>query len=342
MVIHSNISDINIKQWQRLVEKSQTATFFQTPECYDFYASLAFMKPFIFALSEDDRLTAVMCGYIISDGNYVEKFFSRRAIVPGGVLLDPHVSNEGLKMLLESAKSNLKRKAIYIEIQNYKNYDEYRLVFRSAKYNYNPYLNFYVPTYDTPTAFGRLSDELQKQIKMAEKNGIEWKETTQLEEIKEFYSKLRSQHRKISKTVLLPFEFFEKLANLPNGKIFIVKYRRAVLGGVACVILEGNTMYEWFACENNENNAEERDDRINRMLSCSAVLWPAIEYAAKSNIHRLEFMNVGRDDAKAREYKRKYGGQSVELGRFLTVNRPLYYYIGRIALKYIISKLRFF
>jgi len=337
MIIHTNISDIDKNQWQKLVTRSQTATFFQTLECYEFYESLSFLTPFVYALSENDRMTGILCGYIISEGSYLEKFFSKRAIVPGGVLLDPHVSTNGLKQLLEKVKADLKRKAIYIEIQNYKNYDEYRLVFNAAKYNYTSYLNFYVPTYDIQTAFGRLSDELQKQIRLAEKNGFEWKAATQSDEIKAFYAKLRPQHRKFSKTALFPLEFFEKLAVLPNGKIFVIKHRRTVLGGVACVILEGNTMYKWFACEN-----DIKADNFNKMLSCSAVMWPAIEYAANTNIHRLEFMNVGRpsDDTKAREFKRKYGGQSVELGRFLAINRPVYYYIGRIALKYVISKLR--
>lgn len=337
ITILSDINEIDKGQWQRLVRKSQTATFFQTPECYDFYASLTFLKPFVFGLSEDSKLTAIICGYIISEGSYLEKFFSKRAIVPGGVLLDTHVSTDGLRLLLGKMKADLRERAIYIEIQNYKNYDEYRLVFDAAKYRYVPYLNFYVPTYDIPTAFGRLSDELQKQITLAEKNGFEWKATTTPEEIKAFYSKLKPKYRRTSKTALFPLEFFEKLAALPNGKIFVVKHKRAIIGGVACVVLEGNIMYEWFVCEDDKIY-----DNFNKILSCSAVIWPAIEYAAKSNIHRLEFMNVGRpsDDTKAREYKRKYGGQSVELGRFLTINRPVYYYIGRIALKYIVRKLR--
>ncbi len=342
MVIYTDINEIDKNQWQKLVTRSRTATFFQTLECYEFYESLSFMTPFVYGLSEDNNLTAIICGYIISEGNFIGRFFSKRAIVPGGALLDLYVSNEGLKTLLERVKSDLSKKAIYIEIQNYKSYDEYRLVFNSAKYNYISYLNFYVPTYDIPTAFGRLNDELQKQIKLSEKNEIEWRATTDHNEIKAFYAKLKPQYNKMSKTALFPLEFFEKLANLPNGKIFIVKHRRRILGGVACVILEGNTLYEWFSCEDDGKNGYDKNDRINRMLSCSAITWPAIEYAAKTNIYRLEFMNVGRpsDDKKARDYKRKYGGQSVELGRFLTINRPVYYYVGRIALKYVVSKLR--
>ena len=334
MTVHSNISEINENQWRRLIIRSQTASFFQTPECYEFYASLSFLKPFIYGVSEKDKLMGVMCGYIISAGNSLQRFFSVRAIVPGGLLPDPNISTEGLKLLLEKAKTDLSKKAIYIEIQNYKDYNEYKLIFESTKFNYEPYLNFYVPTYDAPTALGRLSDALQKQLKMAQNAGVEWQETKLKEDIKAFYAKLKRQHRKSPQTTLFPLEFFEKLVTIPNGKLFIVKHKRKVVGGMACVILPGSTMYEWFMCDEVENS-NGRD-----VYAGTVTNWSGIEYAAKNNIFRLEFMNIGKPtaDFKAHEYKRKYGGQSVELGRFLFINKPLLYFIGKFVLENIIRK----
>ena len=84
MIVCSNdINRIDVSQWTYLIRENDTATFFQTPECYHFYASLSFLKPFVYAVSENDKLVGVMCGYIIADGNVVKQFFSRRAIVPG-------------------------------------------------------------------------------------------------------------------------------------------------------------------------------------------------------------------------------------------------------------------
>ncbi len=85
MKIHNNISQIDLMQWSDLIKGNSTASFFQTAECYHFYASLDFMKPFVFGVSENDKLVGVMCGYVIADGNVAKKFFSRRAIVPGGL-----------------------------------------------------------------------------------------------------------------------------------------------------------------------------------------------------------------------------------------------------------------
>jgi hypothetical protein len=334
MIILSNISEINENQWRRLIIKSQTASFFQTPECYEFYASLTFLKPFVYGIIENDRLMGIMCGYVISTGNSIQKYLSRRAVVPGGLLLDPHISTEGLKLMLEKARVELSKKAIYIEIQNYKDYNEYRLVFESEKFGYEPFLNFYVPTYDLPTAQGRLSDVLQKQLKIGQNAGVEWMETNQKEDVKAFYAILKRQHMKTMKTYLFPVEFFDKLVAMPSGKLFVVKYKRKVIGGMACVILPGNTMYEWFMCED--------DERVygKEVYAGTMITWSGIEYAAKKNIYRLEFMNIGKpvEELKAREYKRKFGGQSVELGRFLCINKPVSYFIGRFVLENIIRK----
>ncbi|NDP22640.1 MAG: GNAT family N-acetyltransferase [Paludibacter sp.] len=334
MTIHNNISEINENQWRRLIIRSQTASYFQTQECYEFYDSLSFMEPFIYGVSENDKLMGVMCGYIISAGSSLQRFFSRRAIVPGGLLLDPNITTEGLKSLLEKVKSDLSQKVIFIEIQNYKDYNEYRLIFESEKFNYEPFLNFYVPSYDVPTALGRLSDALQKQLKFAQNAGVEWQETNQKDDIKAFYSKLKQQHKKSPKTTLFPIEFFEKLVDTPNGKLFVAKYKRKVAGGMACVILQGSTMYEWFICDEIDV-AQRREVHIG-----TTVNWSGIEYAAKNNIFRLEFMNVGKPttDFRAHEFKRKYGGQSVELGRFLFINKPLLYFIGRFVMEKIIRR----
>ncbi|MGB4575965.1 MAG: GNAT family N-acetyltransferase, partial [Paludibacter sp.] len=120
--VHKSVCEINTNQWDELINHSSTASFFQTKECYDFYASLSFMQAFVFGVSENDKLVGVLCGYVIADGNFVKRYFSRRAIVPGGVLIDANISDKALQTLLDYAKNELSHKAIYIEIRNYNDY----------------------------------------------------------------------------------------------------------------------------------------------------------------------------------------------------------------------------
>ena len=84
-----------------LVDQSPTATWFQTLEAYQFYASQKNeMIPFAIGVSEDDRLVGVVVGYITQEKNTLKQFLTRRAIIVGGPLLAENISDEALTALL--------------------------------------------------------------------------------------------------------------------------------------------------------------------------------------------------------------------------------------------------
>ncbi len=51
MTLYNSISEINLKQWDDLLNHSSTVNFFQTKECYDFYARISFVEAFAFGVS---------------------------------------------------------------------------------------------------------------------------------------------------------------------------------------------------------------------------------------------------------------------------------------------------
>ena len=90
---------INRKEWQQLVKNSANSSWFQTPEAYDFYSSLNFLQSFVFGVAENGKLTGVISGFIQSEGGIFKKYFSRRAIINGGALLNNNISEEALNQL---------------------------------------------------------------------------------------------------------------------------------------------------------------------------------------------------------------------------------------------------
>jgi len=323
MKVHSLISDIDPNQWKQLVAKNETASFFQTPECYDFYASLSFMKPFVFGVSENDILVGLMCGYVIDDGNAIKQFLSRRAIVPGGLLLHPLISKKALQALLNRAKQELKKKAIYIEIRNYNDYGFFRSTFETADFSYQPHMNFHVSTPDVEKALKQLSTTKRRDIKLSLKEGAEWKETTDLADLKLYYELLLHLYKTKIKTPLFPFEFFEKLMDLPNAKLFVVKHQGNIIGGSVCVLLPNQSVYEWFVCG--------LDGQTKNIFPSTLATWAAIEYAANNGFDRFDMMGAGKPDEGygVREFKARFGGELVEHGRFLFICKPVLYKIGK-------------
>ena len=119
-------NDIDPQQWQSLVERSPYATWFQTPEAYQFYAANPEeMMPFVFAVAEEAkgtengeadmpasrliasspyRLKAVCVGYITRERSALKQFFTRRAIIIGGPLLAEDTTDAEVAALLKAVK----------------------------------------------------------------------------------------------------------------------------------------------------------------------------------------------------------------------------------------------
>ncbi len=320
-------SSIQTHLWQKLLDKSPTASFFQSPECYDFYSSLNFLKPFVFAVLENEKLMAVMCGYLIADGNSLKSYFSRRAIVPGGLLLDTNISAEATQKLVQHAIQELKNQAIYIEIRNYNDYSIFRKNIESAGFKYTEHFDIHVVTSNLKSVLSGLSETKRRQLKTAQKNDVTWSETTQSIDVIEFYACLRKLYTSKIKMPLFPVEFFQKLVLLNNGKLLVVKQNGKIIGGMACVILANKKIYEWFVCG---------DETVEKTFYPSVVAtWAGLECAVNNNIPCFDFMGAGKPDKEygVREFKSKFGGELLEYGRFLYICNPKLYNLGKWMLR---------
>ena len=126
-------NEIDKHQWQALVDQSSTATWFQTPEAYEFYKSVPEeMMPFVVGVSEckvegveckgtensgaelqastpytlhqTPSLKGVVVGYITNANNPIKQFLTCRAIIIGGPLIAEDISDEALAALLKAVK----------------------------------------------------------------------------------------------------------------------------------------------------------------------------------------------------------------------------------------------
>lgn len=316
---------IDRKQWQTLVSSSSTSSCFQTPEYYDFLSSLSFLEPFLFAVSEDNELKGVIVGYITSEKGF-KHFFSRRAIIHGGVLMSPTISDEALASLLKHTTAQLSQKSIYIEIRNYFDYSEKKHVFEKNGFKYNQHLNFHVDTSGREEAFARLSSTKRRDIRITIQNGAEIIKNPSEHEITEYYGILSDLYINKIKLPLFPLEFFISLSKSEIGKFFITKYKDEVIGGSVCIGLNG-ILYEFFACG--------MDKKFKNIYPSTLATWGAIEYAAENGFKYFDMMGAGKpnDGYGVRNFKSKFGGKLVEYGRFIHICNKIMWRIGNIGLK---------
>ena len=318
------VGKINQSQWEALVKASPVATWFQTHEAFSFFDSLSFMEAFVVAVENDGELKGVVVGYVQKDGGRLKQYFSRRAIVLGGPLLSESISDQELEALLQSVKSHLRKKAIYIETRNFNDYSRWRSVFEQCGFRYEPHLNFHVNTESVEIAQENIGKHRWKYIRISFRDGAKMVEAPTIEQVEKFYLILQELYRTKVKTPLYPIEFFEKLYEIESAKFFLVDYEGEIIGGSVCMCLNGKTVYEWAKCGNEYYHKNIRPS--------SVATWLGIKYAAENGCSRYDFMGAGRPNEAygVRDFKAEFGGELVEQGRNIYVCYPLLYYLGKM------------
>ena len=375
--------EINPLAWQKLVEESPYATWFQTQEAYQFYASLPEeMTPFAFAVAEQaepgevkgeehpmmqassgtplrlevkgeenskagitastpytlhSTLKALCVGYITREHRAAKQFFTRRAIIIGGPLIAEDATEKEVATLLNAVKhipygliaSSPHRLTmpIYIEIRNFHDYSRWKEVFQNSGFAYQPHLNFHIDTTSEEIAQSNIGKHRWKYIRLSIRDGATMVENPTIEQVRECYELLKELYTTRVKTPLFSWNFFEKLYHQPNARYLLVDLDGKIVGGTVCVCLPNKALYEWFVCGN--------DFYRKGIRPSSVATWYGMQYAARNGYPLFDLMGAGKPDEPygVRDFKAEFGGKLVEHGRFLSVCKPLLYWIGKLGVK---------
>ena len=338
-------NEIDLTQWRTLVEQSPYAIWFQTPEAYDFYVSVPNeMTSYAVGVEESGVLKGVVVVYLTKEKNPIKHFLTRRAIIIGGPLLAEDISDDALAALLmairqlgDKAKGTKNSKAvttastpytlhstpIYIETRNFHDYSQWKSVFEKCGFAYQPHLNIQVAC----NAQHQMSERRIRQVRKALKNGVEICQAQSEGEIKAWYRILQQLYRKKVRTPLWSEEFFLQFYRNGVGNYLLVKHEGKIIGGMMCPILKGKTIYEWYVCGLDEDFRECYPSVI--------ATYAAIEYAKEHELPLFDFMGAGKPDIPygVRDFKMEFGGELVENGRFVYVQKTILYRFGVWCIK---------
>jgi serine/alanine adding enzyme len=94
-----------------------------------------------------------------------------------------------------------------------------------------------------------------------------------------------------------------------------------------CPVLNGRCLYEFYLFG--------LDEQYKDQYPSVMATWAALEYANANHIPWFDFMGAGQKelDYGVREFKSRFGGELVEYGRYIKINRPMLYEIGKAGLK---------
>ena len=329
--------DIDRTQWHDLVKKSSTSSWFQTPEAWDFYQSVADeLTPFAYGVVSDEtkELKGVCVGYIVpavnskhSIRNSLYRYFTSRAIISGGPMLADDITDDQLCELLSTLNSQLST-PIYIETRNFNDYSRWKHIFEQCGFAYQPHYDVIQPT---ATIDQDMLYDRRRNIRRSEKRCMQARLITPDDPkferyFTQFYSLLSILYRKHLHLPLFSQHFFEQLVKQKDAHFFAAILWDDVVGGELCVTLNGSILYSWYGCRNRD---------VFRAHPEVLATYKAIIWARDNGVPKFDFMGAGSPDQPygVRDFKMRFGGQLVEYGRFLHVNAPLRYNFGKTVVK---------
>ena len=324
--------EINQQQWQKLIERSPYATWFQTPEAYDLYNSVPGLKAFAYGVRRDDDLQIVAVGYITQEKNPIKQFFTSRAIIIGGPVIDQNAYPTCITALFQELNQELKE-AIYVETRNFSDYSPWRenIEFGSG-FRYQPHLNFHVDTSSQEIVDHNLSESRKRDIRTTIREGVTPVYKPTIEQVRAYYEILKDLYKTKVKTPLFEWEFFEKLYRVEHAHYILTEYHGHIIGGTIVMELPNKAMYEWYECG--------LDGVGEHIYPSTYATYLGLTYAAEHGCPRFDMMGAGKPNVPygVRDFKAKFGGELVEHGRYLCVCKPMLYKIGKLGVKYLKRK----
>jgi len=325
MKIFSEIKDINLDNLEQFVYGHPNGNFFQSTKAYHFFQSVENYEPILLVAQEGEEIIGSLLAVIIKEPG-IKSYFSRRCIVWGGPLVKddyPDVVHGLLQKLNEMVSS----KAIYTEFRNLFDLSTFQKIFGENDFAFVERLNFIINLINSDENFKKLNKTRRWEIRKSIKEGVSIFEANNLDEVRQFYLLLKNLYKRKVKRPLPSFSFFKNFYLNPDlGKYFLLKFEGKIVGGTMCSIFK-DRIYEWYECG--------LDKEYKNIYPSSLATWAPIEYAAKNGLKYFDFMGAGKpdDDYGVREFKSKFGGKLVNYGRFLRINNPFLFNLGKLGLK---------
>jgi len=323
-------NQVDRKAWMDFYKSNPIATPFQSPTFYDTINSLKGYSASVIAVKKDGIIKALAV-VTIQQERGIKSYFSRRAIIYGGILFDNN-ELDAVILLQDHLIKSLKRKVIFIEIRNLYEISNIVSLFSSNNWEYTPYLNVELTIVDKTidSLLGGMKYNRRREIRMSLERGAKYKLCTTIKDLRSLYDILDDLYKNRVKLPLPSFDYFKALFVNDFAKIFIVEHDNKIIGGSICPFSkENNTIYTFYYCGLRTYHKEIFPSH----LSVLAV----IDYAVNNQFEKVDFMGAGIKDKpySIRDYKLGFGGKLYETGRFLYIVNPFLYNLGKSFLKFI-------
>jgi len=312
----------DIKKWSEFVYNYEHGNIFQTPEMAEVYKRTKNYEPISLAVIDDDtnEMLGVLLAVVVKVKSGFFASFSTRSVIHGGPLVvEGEKGIKALKVLMEYYDKIACKKALYTEIRNIWDTTCISDTFNWMGYEYEDHLNFLVDlTKSKEELWSNLSKSKRRFIRKAREKGVTVEEIKNHDPISSFYDLLQQTYKN-AKIPLADISLFESAFDILTSKnilkFFMAKYKDEYIGGIMTPIYKG-VITEWYVTGSRAHS---------KFYPSEIVTWHPVEWGSENGYRIFDFCGAGnpKEEYGVREFKRGFGGEMVNFGRYMKVYSPI-------------------
>ena len=305
--------EVSESSWMDFVYECPGFNLFQSPAFYHVLERTRGYRPHVLTSSKDGTIQAVLVSVLVSYLHIKFNRFVTSALILGGPLGEPAF----FPALLEAHDSIASRGAVLSQIRNV-HPPESRETITNSGYVWTDQLDYVIDLRkDEEDLLRAMSKSRRKNLSIADESDLHAVQLSARDK-DEIYAVLRQTYSRAGIPLADRSLFDSALDALPrSGDLWAVGARHVNdLCALRLVLRWKDWLFDWYAGSTDVGRRLHADEWL---------LWRILRDGIKEGCHTFIFGGAGEPDKPygPREFKRRFGGEMVNPGRFEKVYHPV-------------------
>lgn len=329
MRIITDISAISHSEWNEFVLTHSGGTIFQSPHFYQVYQETRNNEPLVlFVVDSDDKIRGLLLAVIQKEYSGVLGALTARSVIFGGPLLADG-QGEASDRLLTAYDNSIRKRAVYSQIRNFQETNACRDIMDRHGFCFEDHLNIIIDLRRNPEEiFASFSQDRRWEIRKGYKKNVVVEEVNSPEQIPIFYSFVKNayiRNRIPAPDISLVEAVYRHLAGNGLGKFFLAGVDGKYIASHS-VLGYGDKLICWFG---------GLDREYGKYFPYEILIWESLKWGAENGYASFDFQGAGKPGREygVRDFKKRFGGELVNWGRYEKVHRPIVNIISKSGYK---------
>ncbi len=307
--------------WQEYVARHPQGNIFHTPEMFSTLAQVRGYRPSLWAVLDNaDRTAALFTPVEIALAGGPLHRFTARGVAYGSVLAEPgELGERALSLLFKAYQREIGGSVLLTELRHLSDTTNIRAALHRCGFEHEDHLNYLIDLRQPREAiWRRVSSRTRSYIRKAQREGeLTVVEVDSLERLHDAYALLRKTYAH-AQVPLADYSLFHAIFTTlcPISLAHITSvYLHDVPVATSVDLLYKGVVYYWYGGMDRAYGAHHPNELLR---------WSVIEWGIDHGFTLFDFGGAGKpgEEYRVRDFKAKFGGELVNLGRDVYVHAP--------------------